>query len=67
MISNRYGDGHGYGVQQTFFFSFWAIFLPIYPPSNPKNQNLEKLKERPKEIIISNMCTIKDNYMMYGS
>ena len=66
MISNRYGDGHGYGVQHTFF-SFWAIFLPFYPPSNPKNQNFEKLKERPKEIIILNMCTINDNYMMYGS
>ena len=28
-----------YRVQWTEFSSFWTIFLPFYPPNNPKNQN----------------------------
>ena len=24
------------------FFSFWTIFLPVYPPNTPKNKNFEK-------------------------
>ena len=27
------------------YFSFGAIFLPVYPPNSPKNQNLEKMKK----------------------
>ena len=42
-------------------------FLPFYPPNNPKNQNFEKLKKTPGDIIFLHMCTINDNHMMYGS
>ena len=28
------------------YFSFWAIFLPFYPPSSPKNQNFKKMKKK---------------------
>ena len=48
------------------FFHF-GQFLPFYPPNNPKNQNFEKMKKIPGDIIILHMCTINDNHMMYGS
>ena len=41
------------------FLSFWAIFLPFYPPSSPKNQNVKKkkkMKKTPGDIITLNMC-----------
>ena len=41
-------------------------FLPFYPTNNPKNQNREKIKKTPGDIILQ-MCTINDNHMMYGS
>ena len=41
--------------------------LPFYPPNNPKNENFEKLKKAPGDIIILQMFTINDNHMMYGS
>ena len=46
-----------YKVQQTEFF----VILDL------KNQNFKKLKKTPRDIIILCMCTINDNYMMYGS
>ena len=48
------------------FFVILDCFLPFYPPNNPKNQNFEKLKKNPENIIILQMCTIKDNQIMYG-
>ena len=51
----------------TEFFVILDHFLPFYPPTNPKNQNSEKLKKGPGDIIILHMCTINDNHMMYGS
>ena len=37
------------------------------PPNNPKNQNFGKMKKLPGDIITLHMCTINDNYIMYGS
>ena len=42
-------------------------FLPFYPTNNPENQNFEKMKNKPWDIIILHKCTINDNHMMYGS
>ena len=42
-------------------------FLPFYPPNNPKNQNFEKVKKTPGDMIILQKCNINDNHMMYGS
>ena len=39
-------------------FTFFALFYPMYP----ENQNFEKMKKTPEDVIISQMCTI-----MYGS
>ena len=56
-----------YGVQQTEFFVILDHFLPFYPSNNPKNQNFEKMKKLPGDIIILHRCNINDNHMMYGS
>ena len=34
---------------------------------DPENQNFEKMKKTPEDIIILDMCTINDSHMMYGS
>ena len=41
--------------------------LHFYPLKNPENQNFEKMKKTPGDIIILHVCTINDNHMMYGS
>ena len=50
------------------FLSFWLdCFLPFYSPNNSENQNFEKMKKKPDDIIILHVCIIDENYMMYGS
>ena len=56
-----------WSMTDKFFCHFGLIFLPFYPPNNPKSQNFEKMKKRPGDIIISHMCTINHNDTMYGS
>ena len=41
-------------------------FLPLYPTTNLKNQNFEKKKKMPGDIIF-HMCTKSYDHMMYGS
>ena len=38
------------------FLSFWAFF-PFDPPNTLKNQNFEKMKKTPGDIIILHLCT----------
>ena len=45
-------------------FCLFGPFLPFYPPDNPKNQNFEKTKATPGDIIL-HICIINDNHMMY--
>ena len=45
------------------FLSFWTIFCLF----TPKNQNFEKMKKLPGDIITLHRCNINDNHMMYGS
>ena len=40
--------------------------LPFYPP-NTENQNFEKMKKLPEDVIILHICTINENLMMYCS
>ena len=42
-------------------------FFALLPPMDPENQNFEKMKKAPEDIIILQMCTIDDSHMMYGS
>ena len=50
-------------MQQTEFFVILDQFLPFYPPSNPKNQNFEKMKKRYEDIIILHLHTTNDDHM----
>ena len=58
------------------FLLFWTIFCsftpylplpPPIPPNNLKNQNFEKLKKTPQDIIILHMCTKNHDHMLYCS
>ena len=50
----------------SHFGTFFALLHP-FPPNNPENQNFEKMKKTPGDIIILHKCTINDNHMIYGS
>ena len=56
-----------YGALQTEFFVIMDCFLPFYDPMDPKNQNFEKMKKRPGDIIILYMFIINYSHTMYGS
>ena len=51
----------------TTFCHFSPFIALIPPPNNLKNQNFEKMKQPPGDIITLHMCIINDNHMMYGS
>ena len=42
-------------------------FLPFYLPNSPKNQNFEKMKKTPGDLIILHMRTKNYDQMMYTS
>ena len=48
-------------------FCHFGLFFALSPPDNLENQNFERMKKTPGDIIILHMCTINDNHMMYGS
>ena len=56
-----------YGARQTQFFVILDYYLLFYFPSNPENQNLEKIEKLREDFIILLMRTINENHMMYGS
>ena len=56
-----------YRARQVEFFVILDYSLHFYPLNNPENQNFEKMKKIPGDIIILHMCTINQNHMMYGS
>ena len=47
------------------FLPFSPITPP--PPNVPRKNFFDKMKKKPEDIIILQMCTINDNHMMYGS
>ena len=49
------------------FLSFWTIFCTFSLLTHPKNKKFEKMKKKPRDMIILHMCTIDDSHMMYGS
>ena len=49
------------------FLSFWTIFCTFSLLTHPKNKKFEKMKQKPRDMIILHMCTIDDSHMMYGS
>ena len=49
------------------FFVILDRFLPFYTTNNLKNQNFEKLKKAPGDIIILHKCTKNHDHMLYCS
>ena len=49
------------------FFVILDHFLPFYSPNNPNNQNFEKLKKIPEDIIILDKCNKNHDHMLYCS
>ena len=56
-----------YKVQKTKFFVIMGHFLPFDLRSNQENENFEKIKKPPGDIIILHLCTTNDDHIMYGS
>ena len=56
-----------YRVHQTKCFVILEHFVPFYLPNNLKNQNFEKLKKTPGDIIILHKCTKNHDHMLYCS
>ena len=54
-------------MQRTKFFVILGHLLPFDPPNNPKDQNFEKIKKLPGNIIILHLCATNDDHMMYDS
>ena len=54
-------------TSDTVTFVILGYFLPFYPANNLKNQNCEKMKKKPGDIIILHLYTTNDNRMMYDS
>ena len=48
-------------------FSHLGPVFGLLPPNNPENQNFEKMKKAPGDIIILHRWTINYNHIMYGS
>ena len=48
-------------------FIILDCFLPSYPTNNTKNQNFQKLKKIPGDIIILHKCTKNNDHMLYCS
>ena len=42
------------------FFVILGHFLHFYPTKNLQNQNFEKMKKMPTDVMILHMCTIND-------
>ena len=56
-----------YEEWQIGFFVNLDHFLSFYSPNNPKNQNFEKMKQRPGYIIILEKCTKNHNHALHYS
>ena len=55
-----------WSATDTIFCHSGPLFVLLLP-YGPENQNFEKMKKTPEDIIILQMCTINDSHMMYDS
>ena len=44
-------------------FCHFRPFFALYTPNNPKNQNFEKIKKMPGDIIILHKCAIDHDHI----
>ena len=54
-----------HGVRQTEFFVILQRFLSFYPPIDLENQNFEKLKQPPGDIIILHKRIKNNDHTLY--
>ena len=54
-------------VTDVIVISHFGLFFALLPPNSPKNENFEKMKKMPGDIIILHMSTKNYDQMMYGS
>ena len=54
-------------VMDVIVISHFGLFFALLPPNSQKNQNFEKVKKAPGDIIILHICTKNYDQMMYGS
>ena len=52
---------------RDIIFYHFGLFFALLPPNKPENQNSEKMKNTPGEIMILHLCTKTDDHMMHGS
>ena len=51
----------------TEFFVILDYFLPFYPTNNTKNQNFEKMRKQPGDIIILHKYIKNNDHILYCS
>ena len=56
-----------YEAWRIEFFVILGTFFALLSTNNPKNQNFEKLKKRPEDIIILHKSTKNHDHMLYCS
>ena len=56
-----------WSMMDRIFCHFGLFFALLQHPNNPKNQNFEKMKKTPGDIIILQMYTLNGNRIMHGS
>ena len=49
------------------FFCHFGPFFALLPSKNPKNQDFEKLKKTPGDMLILHKCTKNHDHMLYSS
>ena len=56
-----------WSAMDRIFFIVLNHFFALLTPNNTKNQNFEKVRKTPGDIIILHKCNLNDNHLMYGS
>ena len=67
MCTKSHNIGAVPEIQSKTIFCHSGQFFPLYPFNNPQNQNFEKMKKAPGEVIILHICTKNQGYVMYDS
>ena len=65
-LSTTNGDNKGAWQTEVFVILDHFFFLPFYPPNNPQNQNFEKMKAMPGDVILQT-CTKNHDHILYCS
>ena len=54
-------------MMDVIVISHFKLFFPLLPLQHPKNQNFEKMKKTPGDIILLHTCTKNYDQMVYDS